>query len=229
MRPVHPGEILKEEIETLGLSARAFASALDVPPNRVTAILNEERAVTADTALRLSKFFGNAARFWLNLQISYDLGIAEQKIGDALVRVRTAQEVSKAARPVEEISAILEDHAGSTKSKTLENVEYTQAARRLSETMSGLAEPIHAFAKLADCVSDAAEAIKMPREIAEKNAELAALSGLAAPLEEMANSMRRLEKAAQHLQDRGTVKALPSSHAKIRLPKRKIRVRREQD
>ena len=58
MRPIHPGEILKGELTELGLSANAFAKALGVPANRITAILNEQRSVTADTALRLSRFFG---------------------------------------------------------------------------------------------------------------------------------------------------------------------------
>ena len=81
MPPIHPGEILGEELRVLGLSARAFAGALGVPHNRVAAILRGDRAVTADTALRLSQYFGTTARFWLNLQQSYDLKIAEREFG----------------------------------------------------------------------------------------------------------------------------------------------------
>ena len=74
--PIHPGEILKMEfLDELELSAYALAKALAVPANRVTAILNGERAITADTALRLSRFFGTTAEFWLNLQVHYDLEV----------------------------------------------------------------------------------------------------------------------------------------------------------
>lgn len=73
MRPVHPGEILKEEIEALELSFNAFAKKLHVPANRITAILKGERSITADTALRLATYFGTTPEFWLNLQIAYDL------------------------------------------------------------------------------------------------------------------------------------------------------------
>ena len=68
MRPVHPGEILCEEIETLGLSANALSKALGVPVNRVTTILNGQRGVSADTALRLARYFGTTPQLWLNLQ-----------------------------------------------------------------------------------------------------------------------------------------------------------------
>ncbi len=92
MPPVHPGEILAQELAELGLSANAFARALAVPANRVTAILKGSRRVTADTALRLSCYFGTAPEFWLNLQQSYDLKIAEQQSGKAIrARVRPRQ------------------------------------------------------------------------------------------------------------------------------------------
>lgn len=86
MRPVHPGEILREEIETLELSARQLAAALHVPANRITAILNEQRAVTADTSLRLARFFGTTPEFWLNLQTAYDLRRARTRIGEQIER-----------------------------------------------------------------------------------------------------------------------------------------------
>jgi len=73
MRPIHPGEILREEMEELKLSARQLAAALHVPTNRVTGILNEQRAITADTALRLARFFGTTPEFWMNLQTAYEL------------------------------------------------------------------------------------------------------------------------------------------------------------
>jgi addiction module HigA family antidote len=81
MRPVHPGEILREELDVLELSANALAAALDVPGNRITAILNGRRGITADTALRLSRYLGTTAEFWLNLQKFYELRLAEREAG----------------------------------------------------------------------------------------------------------------------------------------------------
>ncbi len=78
MRPIHPGEVLKEELAGLGVSANAFARALAVPTNRITSILNEQRAVTADTALRLARYFGTTPEFWKNLQTAYDVKIARR-------------------------------------------------------------------------------------------------------------------------------------------------------
>lgn len=81
MRPIHPGEILKEELAMLGLSANSFAAQLHVPTNRITAILNEKRAITPDTALRLARYFGTTPTFWLNLQMAYDLKVAIRALG----------------------------------------------------------------------------------------------------------------------------------------------------
>ena len=81
MRPVHPGEILREELETLDLSANALSKALGVPVNRITAILNGQRGVTADTALRLARYFETTPQVWLNLQQTYDLRRAEIAVG----------------------------------------------------------------------------------------------------------------------------------------------------
>ena len=80
MRPVHPGAILREEyLIPFGMSARALASALRVPPPRINDIVRERRGITADTALRLARHFGGDARSWLNLQAAYDLRVAEIK------------------------------------------------------------------------------------------------------------------------------------------------------
>src|ERR1700682_5588141 len=81
---IHPGEHLAEELDALGMSAAELARQLKVPTNRVTGILNGQRAVTGDTALRLGHFFGTSAQFWLNLQSLYDVRIAEQKAGKAI-------------------------------------------------------------------------------------------------------------------------------------------------
>jgi addiction module HigA family antidote len=81
MRPIHPGEVLKEELAEINMSANAFAQALHVPANRITAILSGSRSITADTALRISFFFGTTPEFWLNLQTSYDLKVARESVG----------------------------------------------------------------------------------------------------------------------------------------------------
>ena len=76
---IHPGNHLAEELETLNLSAAELARQLKVPTNRITGILNGQRAITGDTALRLGHFFGTSAEFWLNLQSLYELRLAEKK------------------------------------------------------------------------------------------------------------------------------------------------------
>lgn len=81
MVAVHPGRILKRELAARGLSANKLALALRVPSGRITGIINEKRAVTPETALRLARYFGNSAQFWMNLQSRYDLTIAEQELG----------------------------------------------------------------------------------------------------------------------------------------------------
>lgn len=94
---IHPGEHLAEELSELGMSASELARKLGVPPNRITAILNGQRAITGDTALRLAHFFGTSAQFWLNLQNLYELRIAEQKGGEAihaLPRLEQLQHIS---------------------------------------------------------------------------------------------------------------------------------------
>ena len=81
---IHPGEQLAEELKELGMSAAELARKLHVPTNRVTGILNGQRAITADTALRLAHFFGTSAEFWLNLQSIYELRIAEGQVGKSI-------------------------------------------------------------------------------------------------------------------------------------------------
>lgn len=93
MRPVHPGEILREDyLIPLGMSANALSKALNVPPPRINDIVRERRGVTADTAMRLARYFGGDARSWMNLQAAYDLRVAE--IENAK---RIAQEIIPAA------------------------------------------------------------------------------------------------------------------------------------
>ena len=78
---IHPGEHLAEELRGLGMSAAELARKLDVPTNRITGILNGQRAITGDTALRLGHFFGMNPQFWLNLQSIYELRLAQKKVG----------------------------------------------------------------------------------------------------------------------------------------------------
>ncbi len=90
MPPVHPGEVLRHEfLEPLRLTPHALALALRVPPNRISAIVSGERAVTAETALRLARHFGTTPGFWLNLQKAFELEIAEQEAG-ARIRAEVA-------------------------------------------------------------------------------------------------------------------------------------------
>ena len=85
MRPVHPGEILREDfLAPLEMSVNALAQALRVPSTRLHEIVKERRAVTPDTALRLARYFGGDAQSWLNLQASYDLKVAERELGPAI-------------------------------------------------------------------------------------------------------------------------------------------------
>jgi len=93
---IHPGEHLAEELKTLDMSAAELARKIDVPTNRVTQILNADRSITGDTALRLAHFFGTSPEFWLNLQSLYELRLAQQKTGKAikgLPRLRQSQPV----------------------------------------------------------------------------------------------------------------------------------------
>ena len=85
MRPIHPGEVLREEfLVPLGMSAHALALELRVPAPRINDIVRERRAISPDTALRLARYFGTTPQFWMNLQTSYDLKTAEIKIGSKI-------------------------------------------------------------------------------------------------------------------------------------------------
>lgn len=85
--PIHPGEILLEEfLQPMGLSQNKVALAIGVPARRINEIVHGKRAITADTALRLGRYFGNAPRFWLGLQMDYDLDVAEDTLGERLDR-----------------------------------------------------------------------------------------------------------------------------------------------
>ena len=82
--PIHPGEILGDELEEIGLSAKRLADVIQVPPNRLYQILAGKRNITADTALRLGRYLGTSAHFWMNLQSTYELDLARQQLGKAI-------------------------------------------------------------------------------------------------------------------------------------------------
>ena len=87
MEPIHPGEILMEEfLEPLGVSQYRLAKDISVPPRRINEIVHGKRSITADTALRLARFFGTTERFWLNLQVRYDLEVEKDRLEDVLDR-----------------------------------------------------------------------------------------------------------------------------------------------
>ncbi|MGH8112655.1 MAG: HigA family addiction module antitoxin [Rhodanobacteraceae bacterium] len=87
MRPIHPGEVLREDfLKELGMSANALAKALNVPAPRINDIVRERRGVSADTALRLARYFNSTPQFWLGLQAAYDLRVAEIASGKQIKR-----------------------------------------------------------------------------------------------------------------------------------------------
>jgi addiction module HigA family antidote len=101
---IHPGEHLAEELKELGISAAELARQIEVPVNRVTGIINGQRGVTADTALRLGHWFGTSPEFWLNLQQLYELRLAREEVGD---RVQKLPKLSKRKRQRDPASAPL--------------------------------------------------------------------------------------------------------------------------
>lgn len=82
--PIHPGEVLKDELKELDLSARKLAELIEVPPNRLYQIVAGKRALTADTALRLGRYFGMSPEFWTNLQSAYELDLARRNTGNLI-------------------------------------------------------------------------------------------------------------------------------------------------
>ena len=90
--PIHPGEILKDELAELGMSGAALARQIKVPANRISKIIAGKRNITANTALRLGKWFGTSAAFWLNLQTSYELRLARRDIGEEIESIPSRHE-----------------------------------------------------------------------------------------------------------------------------------------
>jgi addiction module HigA family antidote len=85
--PIHPGEILADELEEIGISAAELARTLAVPANRISQIIAQKRSISADTALRLARYFGTTADLWMNLQKTYELDLAWQQVGKAISKI----------------------------------------------------------------------------------------------------------------------------------------------
>jgi antitoxin HigA-1 len=98
---IHPGEILADELKELGISADELARTLHVPTNRVTQILNSQRGITADTALRLGQWFGTGPELWLNLQKTYELRLAEQQAGEEIQRTIKRRSMPQELQPIQ--------------------------------------------------------------------------------------------------------------------------------
>ena len=95
--PIHPGEILREEfMQPLGLSSNALARALEVTPARINEIVRERRGISADTALRLARFFGTEVQSWMNLQAQYDIACADDAAGEAIRRIAPRKDLAVA-------------------------------------------------------------------------------------------------------------------------------------
>jgi addiction module HigA family antidote len=95
---IHPGEILADELEDIEVTPTALSRQIEVPPNRITQIIQGKRAITGDTALRLGHWFRTSAQFWLNLQAAYDLRIATEEIGGEVAKLPTGPTTGKTER-----------------------------------------------------------------------------------------------------------------------------------
>lgn len=95
---IHPGEILADELEDIGVTPTELSRQIAVPPNRITQIIQGKRAITGDTALRLGHWFGTSPQFWLNLQAAYDLRIATEEIGGEVAKLPTRPTTGKTER-----------------------------------------------------------------------------------------------------------------------------------
>lgn len=91
---IHPGEILADELEELGVTPAELSRQIGVPPNRISQIIHGKRAITGDTALRLGHWFKTSAEFWLNLQTAYDLRVAAEEVGRAIAKLPTRPEMA---------------------------------------------------------------------------------------------------------------------------------------
>lgn len=97
LRVVHPGRILKEDLDDIGISARELARQINVPPNRITQIMRGQRGISGDTALRLGHWFGMSPEFWMNLQKTYELNLARQQVGAEVAELAQRDQHKEAA------------------------------------------------------------------------------------------------------------------------------------
>jgi antitoxin HigA-1 len=88
LAPVHPGEILAEDLRDAGLSMNQVARAIHVPMNRISAIVNGQRGITGDTAVRLARYWGTSAQYWMNLQSRYELEVAQDALADSISQIK---------------------------------------------------------------------------------------------------------------------------------------------
>ena len=91
--PIHPGEILADELQEIGVTPTELSRQIDVPANRITQIIHGRRGITGDTALRLGHWFGTSAQFWLNLQSAYDIRVAREKAGREIAKLPVRRDV----------------------------------------------------------------------------------------------------------------------------------------
>lgn len=96
--PVHPGNVLADELQEIGVTPTELARQINVPANRVTQIIQGRRGITGDTALRLGHWFGTSAQFWLNLQSAYDIRVAEQQVGREVRKLPVGPAASRAGQ-----------------------------------------------------------------------------------------------------------------------------------
>ena len=99
--PIHPGEILADELKEIGVTPTELARQIDVPANRISEIIRGRRSITGDTALRLGQWFGTSAHFWVNLQTAYDLRVAADQAGDAIEKLPRRADRYKATPPLD--------------------------------------------------------------------------------------------------------------------------------
>lgn len=97
--PIHPGEILADELQEIGITPTELARQIKVPANRITQIIQGRRNITGDTALRLGHWFGASAQFWLNLQSAYDIRLAEAKVGREIAKLPVRREPAGLGTP----------------------------------------------------------------------------------------------------------------------------------
>jgi addiction module HigA family antidote len=97
--PIHPGEILADELQEIGVTPTKLSRQIKVPANRITQIIHGRRGITGDTALRLGHWFGTSAQFWLNLQSAYDIRVAEQRVGREVKKLPVRPAASGTSQP----------------------------------------------------------------------------------------------------------------------------------